>query len=214
MRYAVVYFKGGVGKTTMAVHLASWLQAQGDEVLLIDADPQESATKWAGWRQEMEADLPSPVTVGLRGRAVLEEGKRLANNYAHTVIDVGGRDGPGMRNAMLLADKIIIPVGNSGIETVELVEFHDMLETVRDFNPDVQVKVLLNRVDSRSSTTGLDEFVQSMGYDRFNTIINERRLYTSAMESGHTVFDIKPSDKAVTDKLQALFTEIVQWEED
>jgi len=46
MKYAVVNTKGGVGKTTTAVHLATLLARQGP-TLLIDADPQASAASWA-----------------------------------------------------------------------------------------------------------------------------------------------------------------------
>nr|WP_297040766.1 ParA family protein [Thermosynechococcus sp. OHK43] len=46
MIITVASFKGGVGKTTTAIHLAAFLQRQG-ETLLIDADPNRSATGWA-----------------------------------------------------------------------------------------------------------------------------------------------------------------------
>jgi chromosome partitioning protein len=49
MIYAVVNTKGGVGKTTTAVHLATML-ARTERTLLIDGDPQASAASWAGTR--------------------------------------------------------------------------------------------------------------------------------------------------------------------
>ncbi len=51
MIYAVVNTKGGVGKTTTAVHLATMLTRLG-KALLIDADPQPSAASWAAWRRD------------------------------------------------------------------------------------------------------------------------------------------------------------------
>lgn len=50
MIYAVVNTKGGVGKTTTAVHLATML-ARTERTLLIDGDPQTSAASWAAWRR-------------------------------------------------------------------------------------------------------------------------------------------------------------------
>lgn len=49
MIFACVNTKGGVGKTTMSVHLAVMLARQG-KTLLIDGDPQASAASWAAWR--------------------------------------------------------------------------------------------------------------------------------------------------------------------
>ena len=47
----MVNSKGGVGKTTTAVHLAAMLSRQGN-TLLIDGDHQASAASWAAWRRE------------------------------------------------------------------------------------------------------------------------------------------------------------------
>lgn len=74
--FAVVNTKGGVGKTTTAVHLATMLARQG-KTLLIDGDPQASAASWAAWRRENEGYTPSPTTTCLAGKAILAEGKGL-----------------------------------------------------------------------------------------------------------------------------------------
>ena len=91
----VAALKGGVGKTTTAIHLATMFARQG-RTLLIDGDPQASAAKWAGWRREANFE-PSPVTTRLNGKEILSEGQHLSTGYEHTVIDVGGRDSAGLR---------------------------------------------------------------------------------------------------------------------
>ena len=71
--YAVVNTKGGVGKTTTAVHLATML-ARTSKTLLIDGDPQASAASWAAWRRDNDR-VTSPTTTCLTGKAILSEGK-------------------------------------------------------------------------------------------------------------------------------------------
>ncbi|MBF2033940.1 MAG: ParA family protein [Leptolyngbyaceae cyanobacterium T60_A2020_046] len=74
MIVTVASFKGGVGKTTTAIHLAAFLQGRG-ETLLIDADPNRSALGWAS-----RGELPFPV---------IDEWHtdRLTDGYRHIVID-------------------------------------------------------------------------------------------------------------------------------
>ena len=83
MIFAVANTKGGVGKTTTAIHLATML-ARNFNTLLIDGDPQASAASWAAWRRDSTFS-PSPTTTRLDGKAVLAEGKALAGGFAHTV---------------------------------------------------------------------------------------------------------------------------------
>ena len=114
MIYAVVNTKGGVGKTTTAVHLATML-ARTERTLLIDGDPQASAASWAAWGREANRE-PSPTTTCLAGKAILAEGKTLSVNFAHTVVDAGGRDSVGLRSALLVARQAIVPVGASNLD--------------------------------------------------------------------------------------------------
>ncbi len=115
MIYAVVNTKGGVGKTTTAVHLATMLAREGN-TLLIDGDPQASAASWAAWRRDNPEYSPSPTTTCLTGKAILSEGKQLAIGFKNVVVDAGGRDSIGLRSALLLAQKAIIPIGAHYIE--------------------------------------------------------------------------------------------------
>ena len=57
---ALVNQKGGPGKTTLAMHLAGELARRGARVMVADADPQATATRWAAAAPE---DLPFPAAV-------------------------------------------------------------------------------------------------------------------------------------------------------
>src|SRR3546814_16415475 len=86
MIVALLNQKGGVGKTTLALHLAGQWTRQGRRVLLIDADPQGSALDWS--QQRATEGLPRLFSVvGLARDTLHIEAPELARGMDHVVID-------------------------------------------------------------------------------------------------------------------------------
>lgn len=97
MIVTVASFKGGVGKTTTAVHLAAYLQGHA-KTLLIDADPNRSALGWAA-----RGELPIPVVTEWQAEPQLRP-------YGHVVIDTPAR--PTLEDLTLIVgtcDVLVIP---------------------------------------------------------------------------------------------------------
>ena len=209
MRYAVVYLKGGVGKTTIALHLACYF-ARTRKTLLIDGDPQESAATWAAWRRDMKQE-PNPTTIRLKGTAILDEGITLSESHEHTVIDAGGRDGAGMRNALLMAERVIIPIGHSGFDAAVLDEFLERIKEAKAFNRGLQCAVLFNRLHAKANMQELYDFIEERGVPMFEQHIGERRVYSKAVSEGLTVEEYKPKVAAATHELRKFYEEVENW---
>src|SRR3954466_6426249 len=84
--------KGGSGKTTVATNLAVMRAADGHDVLLIDADDQETASDFTILRNERIPAGAGYTSIKLTGPAVRTETLRLAGKYGDIIIDTGGRD--------------------------------------------------------------------------------------------------------------------------
>jgi chromosome partitioning protein len=75
--------KGGVGKTTLAIHVSHALVKRGGSCLLVDADPQGSVRNWAAAREEE----PPFQVVGLDRPTIHRDLPSIAKNYDYVVID-------------------------------------------------------------------------------------------------------------------------------
>lgn len=206
--YAVVNTKGGVGKTTTAVHLATMLAATG-RTLLIDGDPQASAASWAAWRRESE-HRASPTTTCLIGKAILSEGKSLVAGFEHTVVDAGGRDSAGLRAALLLASVAIIPIGASNLDAAAMTDLLEVVELAREYNPSLDVRVLLTRVDPRTKDTGeMLEFLKEQNLRVLATRVCERVAYRRAIGEGAIVQEVgKTRDAQAVAEMEAFLKEV------
>ncbi len=207
MIYAVVNTKGGVGKSTTAVHLATMLARLG-KTLLIDGDPQASAASWAAWRRDNANYDPSPTTTCLAGKAILTEGKQLAAGFENVVVDAGGRDSIGLRSALLLAQKAIIPIGASNLDAAALTDLMTIVELARDYNAELDLRVLLTRVDPRTKDAAeMMSFLAEQNLVVLSTHVSERVAFRRAIGEGAIVQELG-RDQAAIAEIEAFFKEI------
>src|SRR3712207_9142325 len=106
--------KGGVGKSTLSCHLAYMMRSMGRDPLLVDADPQGSATNFTAARDDKGAE-PRVAGVQKLGKGLAHEIRGLADRYSDLVIDTGGRGFGEVRLAMLGSDRVIVPINLSAL---------------------------------------------------------------------------------------------------
>jgi len=152
MIFTVGGIKGGTGKTTISTNLAVWLSERGADVLLVDADEQESASDFTAWREETRKGRLGYTLVQLNGPTVRRQIEQLRPKYDHIVIDTGGRDTASQRAALFVSDVYLIPFAPRSYEIWTLSKVQALLSEIQGSRPTpLRVFSFLNKADTRGA---------------------------------------------------------------
>ena len=204
---ALLNQKGGVGKTTLSVHLATAL-AQGHKVLLVDADPQGSALDWSAQRDIEGTPARFPV-VGLPKDTLHRELAPISLDYEWVVIDGPPRVNKIARSAIVASDFVIIPVQPSPFDIWAAEDVEEIIDECASIKPDLITHFLVNRLIL--NTTLGNEVQEELGkrpFPTFHTAIRNRQEYAKAARRGMTALETEPHGPAA-EEIRALMAEIV-----
>lgn len=141
---ALLNQKGGSGKTTLATHLAGELASEGFRVVLIDADPQGSASDWAE-RRAQNGQKRLYGVFGLARESLHVEIPQIAHNADFVVIDGPPRSAAITRSALLASDLALIPVQPSAYDVWASQEMVRLIEEARLYQPALRAAFVINR---------------------------------------------------------------------
>tara|TARA_E500000305_G_scaffold111746_1_gene127240 strand:+ start:666 stop:1355 length:690 start_codon:yes stop_codon:yes gene_type:complete len=192
---AIVSQKGGAGKTTLAIHLAAAATRAGQISLMIDTDPQASASQWAEWRKAAPPEIidSAPPRIAAKIEAASERGAELI------VIDTPPHADLAASKAVECADLVLIPCRPSAFD---LAAMRTTIRLVELLARPAFVIFTAGPPNAPLIYADAIELVAGFGAQTCPVILPERAAYRHAVAAGQTVFEIDPGSKAALETEQ------------
>ncbi len=198
--------KGGVGKTTLAIHIADSLSRKDKKVLLVDADPQASALDWA----ENSDNGNRFSVVGLPKKTLRSELRNIEADYDYIVVDGPPRVHEIAMAAIAASDLIVIPVQPSPFDVWSLKDIVDLVNEVKTINEHLKTVLVINRkIVNTAIGRDVVNALADYNFPILTTAICQRVAYAESIALGQTVLNTN-SDMKASEEIQALTNEILE----
>jgi len=197
--------KGGAGKTTLAIHLAHAIALSKKRVLLVDSDPQGSASGWAATREETS---PFPV-IQMARDSLHRDLPAIAADYQHCVIDTPPRVSALARSAILASDLVIVPVQPSSYDVWAAGETVQLIQEAQQFKPDIKAVFIINRrITGTAIGKEIEGALAEMPFPILKTVIAQRVAFAES-SAGYTVIE-SSVNSAAANEIKALSKEVLK----
>lgn len=193
---ALLSQKGGVGKTTLALHLAVGWTQRGQNVAVIDIDPQVSAAKWGDRREAAR-----PVVRSAQAKRLPQELDTIRKAGGEiVVIDTAPRADAVILGVAKVADLVVIPCRPSILDLEALADTLELVQTA-----DVPILTVLNAVVPHVPDTALaEDAIAQLGAAVCPIRIHRRVTFSRALLRGLTAQEYEPRGKAARE-IEQLF---------
>lgn len=205
MIIVVANSKGGVGKSTLAVHLAAWLSERGHRVILADCDTQQSSSEW------LQEAVPNVRCVRLANPdQILDNLPQLAQEADYVVADGPGSNTETSRALLLRADFAIVPCKASMLEVRALAAATAVLRQAQDIRtgrPDAVIVLSMVGKNYRL-TQDMKDAAAALELPLAQTALTLKQIYADAPGQGAVVWHMGARGKEAAEEVESLFREL------
>jgi len=196
--------KGGVGKTTLSLHVAHGLARQGRRVIVVDADPQGSARDWLAARD----DSPPFALVGFDRPTLHRDLASIREGFDDVVIDSPPRVTDIARSALLASDIVVIPVQPSPYDIWAAQETVELVQESSVYKENIKAVFAINR-EIVNTAIGRDvaELLSTSDFPVLKTHVCQRVAFAESVTGGRTVFDT--GDEKAIAEISFLVSEVL-----
>jgi chromosome partitioning protein len=190
---ALVSQKGGSGKTTLALHLSVEAARRGERVLLVDLDPQASATKWADRRQSSPVDIDVSSEQPARLDAVLKAA--ATDGYSTVILDTAPNADQAALRAARAANVVLIPCRPSILDLDAIGATLEVCTLAR-----IEASVVLNAAPVRSRVSAeARTAIEGAGGGVCPVVVHERVAFRHALVDGRVASEYEPGGTAAAE---------------
>jgi chromosome partitioning protein len=203
----VAALKGGVGKSTVTLNLASCFHKAGHKTLIIDTDPQATCRTWSNKAAEQEID--GPPVVGVEGKTLRKDLASLSAGFDVVLIDTPPRMAVETRAAMLVSNLVVLPTIPGAADVWALQETVDVFKDAQSIRDDLKAAIVINRKDRTTLSKLTLDAVEAMGIARLKTSLGSRVVFGEATLSGTGVVYYAPASQAAKE-VESVLSELLE----
>lgn len=200
---ALINQKGGVGKSSTAIHFAYWLQQQKHKVLLIDSDAQGSSSMWC-------KSLGIEAIAETNPNTLAEEIPNWIEGFDRVVIDGAGGLTETTRVILYFSNVALIPCQPTALDLVSSGSAVKLIKQAQRFRDDLVGATFINRAIPRTKLMSEAQTALSgiEGISHLKTVIYQRQCIADAFGQEQTVFEMGAAGEKSANEYHQLFEEV------